>query len=183
MRNFPLLLLLFALGISCSPSEKEKDITIREKALLTKELEFNAKEAEYLNLVAMRDSLQNAQIEKSSAATVPAEILGMWNGKMVCMESTCAEHVIGDQRTDIWEFTNEGLRMVNKSGGERLFTAKVEGTQLRLNSEESPNINNSTEITLDLTISENGRLKGVRKLTGKDGCIATFSVDLEKTKN
>lgn len=183
MRNLPLLLLFFALGISCTPSEKEKDITIREKALSTKEKELKAKEAEYLNLVAVRDSLQNAEIEKSFSANIPVEILGNWNGKMVCTESACAEHVIGDQRTDVWEFTKEGLRMVNKSGGERLFTAKVEGTQLRLNSEESPNINNSTEITLDLTISENGRLKGVRKLTGKDGCIASFSVDLEKTKN
>lgn len=180
MRTLVYILCILAI-ISCN-DEKEKSLELREQHLLEKEKAFATKEIEYEKLMALRDSLENETIAPVVEENFPEEILGSWSGKMICTETSCAEHVVGDQRTDSWEFTPDGLKMVNKTGGERLFTGKISGNELVLASDISSNTTNTSEIVLSLTDLQTGRLKGTRTLTGKNDCIARFSVELEKVK-
>lgn len=167
---------------SCTDSQKENSLKTREQELIIKEKEFEAKEAEFQELIAMRDSLKNANDSAIANNSLPLNILGKWNGKMICTESTCPEHVIGDQRNDVWEFTPQGLKMTNKTGGERLFTAKISGDDLIFSSEPSSNLNNSSQITFKLNSFQDGKIKGSRDFTGNNGCVAKFSVELEKNQ-
>src|SRR5690606_38864677 len=183
MRNLLRYSLLFGLLLGCTDDQKEQNLLQREQKLSEKETKFEAKEAEYKSLLALRDSLENSVPATPAVEELPAEIIGKWSGKMICTESSCTDNVIGDQRTDVWEFFANGLKMTNKTGGERDFTANIVGDELKLVSEESSNITNRSEITLSLTDLQNGRMKGTRAFIGKNECIAKFSVELEKSKN
>lgn len=182
MRNLLFYIFIITVFIGCTDNQKEQDLLQREENLSAREKEFDAKEAEYKNLLSLRDSLQNIVPEITVKQELPAELQGKWSGKMICTESSCTDHVIGDQRTDTWEFSANVVKMTTKTGTERLFMAMIEGGDLKLISEDPANITTSSEITLNLTDLQIGRMKGTRNLNGKDNCIAKFSVELEKAK-
>lgn len=182
MRNLLFYIFTVTLFMGCTDNQKEQDLLQREDNLSAREKEFDAKEAEYKNLLSLRDSLQNIVPEISVPQELPTELQGKWSGKMICTESSCTDHVIGDQRTDIWEFSVNVVKMTTKTGTERLFRAMIEGEDLKLISEDPAHIPTRSEIILTLTDLQNGRMKGTRNLTGKDNCIAKFSVELEKAK-
>ena len=161
---------------SCKQSENTDQLKERETALLIKEKEFASKELEYESLKAMRDSLQHAS-NTIAVLKIPQNIIGKWNGKMICTDSNCSENVIGDQRNDFWEISQDSVKIINKSGGERRYAAKYTGSEIKLNSE-----NNLSLITLQLSEEKIGRIKGSRELTGNN-CVSKFSVELDKIKN
>ena len=168
---------------SCNNPEKEAQLQERESALLQKEQAFAAKEQEYETLKTIRDSLVNATNESDSveiSTAIPAEILGKYNGKMICTETDCTEHVIGDQRNDQWEFTENGVKITNKSGGETFYTGSFANSEIKLKSEKLEGVAVS-EITLQLSDESGNRIKGTRELK-KEKCLSKFSVDLEKIK-
>ncbi|MCZ2084396.1 MAG: hypothetical protein LC112_08995 [Flavobacteriales bacterium] len=174
-----LLIFLFSFSLiltSCDDPKKDNQLKEREKSLQIKEQEFAAKEQDYELLKAMRDSLEQIS-DTAIALKIPANILGKWNGKMICTDSNCSENVIGDQRNDIWEFSEDGVKITNKSGGERIYTAKYNGSEIKLSSD-----NNISAITLQVSDDRIGRMKGIRELSGNN-CLSKFSIDLEKIKN
>ena len=179
-------LFIFFLGftlmlISCTDQEKEDQLKKREETLLIKEQEFSVKEQEYESLKAMRDSLEHFS-DTIAAIKIPENILGKYNGKMICTDSNCSEHVIGDLRNDIWEFYEDGVKITNKSGGEKIYFAKYSGSEIKLTSESNSTAATQSVITLQLSDENSTRIKGSRDFTGNN-CNSKFSVDLEKIKN
>ena len=179
-------LLIFFLGFaltltSCTDQEKDDQLKKREETLLVKEQEFSAKEQEYESLKAMRDSLEHFA-DTIVALKIPENILGKYNGKMICTESNCSEHVIGDSRNDIWEVSPEAVKIINKSGGEKIYLAKYSGSEIKLTSELNSPSTTQSIITLQLPADNATRIKGSREFTSNN-CISKFSVDLEKIKN
>ena len=187
MRFLPIifLTLLFTLT-SCSDSEKGKKLEEREISLVTKEKEFAAKEDEYRNLLAMRDSIRK-QEDSVTVNSLPENIPGKWTGKMICTESTCAEHVIGDQRNDVWEFSEKGktvlAKVTDRTGNLKVYSGNYTGLELRLNSNEDSLATRKTEINLILNDLQKNTLKGTRKITADNNCVAKFTLELEKSKN
>lgn len=179
-------LFIFFLGFtltltSCNDQEKDAQLKQRELALLNKEKEFADKEQDYESLKAMRDSIEQSP-DTIVAMKIPENILGKWNGKMICTDSNCSEHVIGDSRNDIWEFSEEGVKIINKSGGEKIYVAKYSDSEIKLISENNLTATPQSVITLQLTEDNTARIKGNREFTGNN-CTSKFSVDLEKIKN
>ena len=166
---------------SCKQTEKTDVLKERETALLTKERAFAEKELEFESLKAMRDSLE-LPTDTVIALKIPENIIGKWTGKMICTESNCSEHVIGDLRNDSWEFFDDQVRITNKSGSEKIYFAKVSEAEIKLTSENSSPSTTQSIITLQLTEENKGRIKGSREFTGNN-CLSKFSVDLEKIKN
>lgn len=172
--------------ISCNDQDqdKEEQLKKREEVLLTKEKEFSAKEKDYESLIAMRDSLQKHvyTMDTVVVSKIPENIIGKYNGKMICTESNCSEHVIGDSRSDIWEVSQEGVKITNKNGGEKIYQATYSSTEIKLTSELNSTTSTQSVITLQIPIENTTRIKGMREFTGNN-CNAKFSVDLEKIKN
>ena len=179
---FFILLLTF---ISCTDSEKAKKLQERENSLILKEKEFAAKEDEYRNLIAMRDSIIE-QADSVVVNTLPTPVLGKWNGKMVCTESNCAEHAIGDQRTDVWEFSENGktvlAKVTDRSGNLKVYSGSYSDSQINLQSKEDSTSTRRTEINLIWNNLQGKSLKGMRKVTSNNNCVAKFTLELEKSK-
>lgn len=181
LRYSPLLLLLAAcIFLACTNTEKEDNLRRREAALQQKEAQFAAKLQDYDALKAMRDSLDQLPQDSTVVVQFPAEILGKYNGKMVCTESDCAEHAIGDVRNDVWEILPEAVRITNKSGGNKVYTGKITDGELKLRNEDTPGT--VSEITLPLPATVGNRLKGSREVK-RENCVSKFSVELEKNKD
>lgn len=169
---------------SCDNPEKEQQLKDRESALALKEQAFAEKEQKFESLKAIRDSLAqiDAEIDTVQISTsLPAEILGRYNGKMICTETDCTEHVIGDQRSDQWEFTENGAKITNKSGGETFYSGTYSNSEIKLKSEKGDPGSTVSEITLQIPDNLATRLKGTRELK-RENCVSKFSVDLEKIK-
>lgn len=182
MKSLTILLFsVFFILISCEKPADDTHLKEREATLLTKELEFAAKEQDYESLKSLRDSLELSS-DTIITTKIPESILGKWNGKMICTESNCSEHVIGDSRNDLWEFSEDGVKITNKSGGEKIYTGKYSGSEIKLTTESSSTPPTLSVITLQLSEEKIGRIKGSREFTGNN-CISKFSVDLEKIKN
>lgn len=167
--------------ISCADPNKDEDLKQRELTLLNKEKEFAAKQKDYEGLKVMRDSLQSLS-DTIIVAQMPDKILGRWNGKMICTESNCSEYVIGDLRNDIWEFKKDSVKITNKSGGERMYSSQISGSEIKLNSANDPLKTNKTEIIIQFPAENSDRMKGNREIV-RENCTSKFSVDLEKIKN
>lgn len=182
MKFLLVLFLGFTLSLtSCTDQEKDDQLKKREEILLMKEQEFSAKEQDYASLKSLRDSLEHSP-DTIINTTIPANILGKYNGKMICTDSNCSEHVVGDLRNDIWEVTADGVKIMNKSGGEKLYNAKHSGSDIILISENNSTSTTQSVITLQLPTENTTRIKGSREFTN-NGCNSKFSVDLEKIKN
>lgn len=185
MKVLPAICLIFlTLFCACTDSEKEKQLEKREQELVTKENEFALKEQEFESLKAIRDSLNQIDVEIDTveiSTAIPAEIVGKYNGKMVCTETDCTEHVIGDQRNDQWEITEKGVKITNKTGGETFYSGTYSNSEIKLKSEKGDPAATVSEITLQIPETSGTRLKGTRELK-RENCVSKFSVDLEKIK-
>ena len=183
-------LIFFALSFfilnSCDFSKKKAELTEREQKIAQREKEFALKENEYQNLIKMRDSLLS---EKDSVETMilPQHFLGKWNGKIICTDSNCPENMIGDIRTDIWEFSENGsvisAKVTNKSGNIRIYNGTYNGSEMRLNFKSDSSAVKKAEIKIVLNDLQESKIKGTRESMGENNCISRFSVDLEKSKN
>jgi len=179
------LFLLFVpiLWISCNDSEREKKLDEREKALTEKENIFALKQADYESLLNLRDSLYASN--EDSVAIVqkwPSEIAGKWNGKIICTESNCTDYVIGDQRTDSWNFVSDSIQtsvLITSNGNKvRNYLGKYENKEIQLSYKTDSTAKKivETQVLLDNITPE--KIRGIRTITVNNNCTAKFSVEL-----
>ncbi len=170
---------------SCDFNKKNAELMLREEKLLEKEKAFSLKESEYQNLIKMRDSLL-ARKDSLQTFAIPEHILGRWSGKMICTESNCPENVIGDTRTDTWEFSENGsvisAKVTNKTGNARIYTGKYNGSEIHFKFISDSTATNKTEINIVLNDLQENKIKGFRDVIGQNSCVSRFSVDLDKSK-
>jgi hypothetical protein len=181
------LLILFVTPfflISCSDNQKEKKLAEREQQLLEKEKMFAQKESEYQALLKMRDSIF---IKKDSAEIImwPAEIAGSWNGKVICTESNCNDYVVGDQRTDTWEFDSDSLQLVgkilNNNNLVRLYSGKFNNNEIKLNFKTDSTATKKVEMNVLLNDISDTKIRGTRTIMVDNNCSAKFSVELTRS--
>ena len=183
-------LIFFALSLfvfnSCDFNKKNAELTEREQKLSQKEKKFALKENEYQNLIKMRDSLYSKK-DSVEYVILPPNILGKWNGKIICTESNCPENKIGDIRNDTWEFSENGsvvsAKVTNKAGNIRIYNGTYNGSEIRLKFKSDSAAAKKTEINIVLNDIQDTKIKGTRELIGDNNCVSSFSVDLDKSKN
>lgn len=190
MKNKVVQMILFALlavPMSCSDRKREAALEEREQALKVREQQLLRKETEYQSLLRMRDSLLAAQTDTVIPAEWPETIAGRWACKMVCTESSCNSYVVGDQRTDVWEFAGDSngiyTRVISNNKLLRTYTALYDSTGIALQF-----VTDSTAakmVTMKVALQQNAtdNLKGLQTTIMEDGCTAIFSVDLTRTAN
>ncbi|MCD9853426.1 hypothetical protein LUD75_01825 [Epilithonimonas sp. JDS] len=185
MQRIPKFLLLLSLTIflfSCKENEREKQLDIREKILSEKENIFAQKESEFQSLLKMRDSLYAKKTDSVIVPTWPVDILGKWSGKVICTESTCSDYVIGDQRTDVWEFVNDSLQtsvnVYSNNNLVRTYSGKLENNEIRLNFKTDSTAAKLVDMNILLNEISPGKMRGKRTITVNNNCSAAFSVEL-----
>ncbi|MFD2941904.1 hypothetical protein [Flavobacterium notoginsengisoli] len=184
--TFKRLLFLTILLIMCSCSNrKEQELILRENALLEREKQFEDKEAEYDKLLKMKDSLLSVSKVKDTLPKIqewPDNLKTKWNSKMVCRESNCGNYVIGDQRSEIWEFISDSTGMytnvVSNNQIKRVFTGQYLENRIVLDSAKETSAKTKIKVSVVLDDIKNNIIKGTQTITGQDNCTAKFSVEL-----
>lgn len=182
MKNPILLFSLLFLLLNCDNKEKANDLAVREKQLLEKEKSFAQKESDYQSLLKMRDSIFSKKDADSVKVLIwPAEISGSWTGKVICTESNCSDYVVGDQRTDTWEFDSDSTQLVakiiNNNNLVRLYTGKFNNNEIKLNFKTDSTAKKQVDMNVLLNDISPNKIKGIRTIA-VDNCMARFSVEL-----
>ena len=167
---------------SCKENEREKQLDTREKILSEKENVFAQKEAEFDALLKMRDSLYAKKTDSVIIPTWPEEILGKWNGKVMCTASNCSDYVVGDQRTDVWEFVNDSLQTVvnvyNKNNLVRTYAGKLENNEIKLHFKTDSTATKIVDMNILLNDISDTKIRGKRTISINNNCTSEFSVEL-----
>ena len=178
---FILFILVF---LSCS-NKKEQEIIVRENTLLEREKQFQDKEADYDKLLKMRDSLLSISKVKDTLPKVkewPENLKVTWNSKMICRESNCSNYVIGDQRSEVWEFVSDSTGMftnvLSNNEIKRVFAGQYLESKIVLDSAKEASSKNKIKVSVVLDDIKKNIIKGTQTITGQDNCIAKFSVEL-----
>lgn len=173
---------LAILFFSCKENEREKQLDAREKTLSEKENMFALKESEFQSLLKMRDSLYAKRTDSVMVPAWPQAILGKWNSKVVCTESTCPDYVIGDQRTDIWEFVNDSLKssvnVYSNNNLVRTYSGKLENNEIKLAFKTDSTAAKLVDMKIVLDDILPDKIRGKRTITVNNNCSAAFSVEL-----
>ena len=170
----------------CRDDVREQELNKREQILLEKENQFTLKEADYQSLLKMRDSLM-AQKDTVTHLDWPPQLAGLWNSKVVCTESNCSDYIVGDQRSDLWEFSSDSSQMITKviSNNKlvRVYLAEYSNSQINLNF--STDSTAARKVAMHVTLNEAapGKLKGIRTIAIDSACTAKFSVELNRVPN
>ncbi|UZT99447.1 hypothetical protein ODZ84_07750 [Chryseobacterium fluminis] len=176
----PFLSVIVLLLTGCDHKDKERNIALREQQLLEKEKSFAKKELEYQSLLKMRDSIF-AKKDSVQILKWPEEIAGSWNGKVICTESNCSDYVVGDQRTDTWEFDSDSTQLVtkiiNNNNLIRVYSGKFDHNEIKLNFKTDSTAAKKVEMNILLNDISDNKIRGTRTIT-VDNCMAKFSVEL-----
>jgi hypothetical protein len=186
-KYIPASMILMTLMLSaCCSNEKEQELITREQALLEKEKMFAAKDAEYQILLRMRDSILSSIKDTPAVYMLPETIVGQWSSKVVCTESGCPDYVIGDQRTDIWEFINDSTRIIvkniNNNNVIRVYSGTYDGNLIHLAFKTDSTAEKQVEMNVWLNDIKESKIRGVRNVVIDNKCTAKFSVDLDRIK-
>ena len=158
---------------------------MRENTLLEREKQFQDKEADYDKLLKMRDSLLSISKVKDTLPKVkewPENLKVTWNSKMICRESNCSNYVIGDQRSEVWEFVSDSTGMftnvLSNNEIKRVFAGQYLESKIVLDSAKEASSKNKIKVSVVLDDIKKNIIKGTQTITGQDNCIAKFSVEL-----
>ncbi len=167
--------------LSCTEKDKENELAKREKTLLEKEQFFAAKENEFQALIKMRDSLyqkEDSVINKSW----PEMITGVWSGKTICIESNCPEYAIGDVRSEFWDFTAEGQKLISKVSNNgvliRTYTGDYTENKIFLDFKTDSTSKKQVEMSIVLDDIKPYKIKGTRLISVDNKCSAKFNIEL-----
>jgi hypothetical protein len=180
-----LFLILFILVLYSCSNKKEQELILRENSLLEREKQFDLKQDEFDKLLKMRDSLLAVSKVKDTLPKLqewPENLKITWNSKMICKESNCSNYVIGDQRSEIWEFASDSTGMYTNvfSNNEikRVFTGQYLENKIVLDSAKEASVKNKIKVSVVLDDIKKNIIKGTQTITGQDNCTAKFSVEL-----
>lgn len=176
-----ILLLLY----SCDNS-KEQELSLREADLNRRVQLFKAKEAEYFALLKMRDSLQY-QDSIVKIIAWPEGIAGLWNSRIVCVETNCSDYIIGDIRNDLWEFTQDSTQLLvnvyNKKDLIRIYDSKYTNDQIALHYATDTTAQKFVNMNVYLSEITPNKISGYRTVSVNGRCTAKFTVELNKIPN
>jgi hypothetical protein len=176
------------LFFSCADKSRELMLDQREHELAEKEKQFALKEQDYETLIKMRDSLSSIKKTDTAITRWPAEINGLWSGKLLCIASQCGEYVIGDQKTnETWNFTTDSSTMLvavlTNNTLVRVFNARYDSSGINLHFKTDSTAKKPVRMDVLLDEISGNRIKGTQTVIIDSSCIAKFSVDLSRIRN
>lgn len=180
-----IFIMLFASGCNNKAREaaldkRELELNMREQQLLIKEKQLVLKEEELNERVLKLDST----IVDSTGIFNPV-LVGFWDAKMVCTETSCPGSAIGDTKAENWEIGYENNHLVVKAmtGNKlvRVYTGKYDGINIMLTEDvaeasQSP----ATKLLVRLVVKDKNNLAGQREILREKDCKIIYSLQLSR---
>jgi hypothetical protein len=193
MKWLSLLLLLLIYTITgCGLQERETSVQKKEAELAEKERELAEKESN-LRLkeeeLLLKEQLLNSRKEDTTTANLASlfnpALVGQWNARMTCTETTCTGSAIGDTRTETWDFSFKDGRVIAKakSGDKiiRTYTGTFQHNLLELTENvEHAAAQPPTTMLVRLTLLNESSMEGQREIIRAGDCRIVYALQLEK---
>ena len=170
-------------------AKKEEELTAWEQQLNLREKTLALKEDELQQRKHVLDSLQHQSktdsTQSDSAAVQNANILGLWDVKMVCTETTCPGSAVGDTKSETWDFyyANDHLIARAMAGDNlvRIYTGTLTGTAIALNEVvENTAAAPTTKLLVDLTVKSDKLMEGKREIVRENECKIVYDLQLSR---
>lgn len=188
----PLILIFISIGCN-NLRQREAAVQQREQALAQKEQVLTAKEKQLelkaRELLKQEQQLQAAQQPDSLAQVLGSEfnpaLVGNWNARMICTETTCTGSAVGDTKTEVWEISYQNEQVVAKAmSGEnmfRVYTGTFRNNLLELteNVDLAPGAP-ATQIIVRLTLLNQTTMEGQREIIRTGDCRIVYNLQLNK---
>lgn len=153
-------------------NEREQQLILREKALQLREEEFTKLQV-------------NADSTLIDSSVYNPQIIGTWNVKMVCTETTCSGSAVGDTRNEVWQINYEANRVLAqaRAGNQlvRIYNGIYTGNTLELveDAQVSPS-QPATRMVARLRITSDNKMEGQREILREGDCKIIYSMDMTK---
>jgi hypothetical protein len=163
-----------------SVQNKETELTRKEQALALKEETLQLKEESLIKREQLLDSTR-----QDSAAMYNPNITGLWEAKMVCVETTCPGSALGDTKSETWDISYQNNIVVAKAMTGDVIVRTYTGTymnsllELTENVELSPN-SPATQIVVRLALRNENTMEGQRAIIRSGDCRIIYSLQLSK---
>ncbi|OJW81799.1 MAG: hypothetical protein BGO69_14950 [Bacteroidetes bacterium 46-16] len=171
--------------MSCGKHKEEKtmntkeSLDAREQQLHNWEQQLQLKE---IRLIALQSNLDSTRRQLDSIGIYNSALVGNWHVKMLCTETTCQGSAIGDTKSEQWNISYQGNRVVAKVTSNKRFNRIYSGlykkNKLRLTSEQQPD--SKTAITINLHPTSKNKMEGEREIRQQDDCKIIYTVEIEK---
>jgi hypothetical protein len=150
---------------------REQQVAVREQALDVRERELNAREHTL-------DSVQRA----NAPGVIDSSLLGDWEARMTCTQTSCAGSAIGDIRSERWTIGYEGdslyIAAHQKKLLSRVYYGRFDGATIAAHW-----VGDSADVRMDVILSRIGEaaLRGTRTIDHfQAGCQIIFAVELNR---
>ena len=175
-------LLLF--GSSCGLNEREKAVKAKEAELVSKHqtlllLEQQLTEKEKW-LQEREHKLDSTKREIDSVAIHGPSVVGRWQVKMQCVETSCPGSAIGDVKSEQWEFASSGNDVTVKAFAgknlSRIYNGRYTRRGMQLTDRSALN---STTMEVTLRMLNEKKMDGIREIILPD-CKTTYSITADR---
>lgn len=180
----PLIVFIMLLFGSCGLNEREKSIknkeaelNDRQQALVLWEQQLTQKESA---LQEREHRLDSTKREIDSVVIHGPSVVGKWQVKMQCVETSCSGSAIGDVKTEQWEFGSNGNEVIVKAyAGKnltRIYNGSYTSRGMQLIDKGSLS---STTMEVTLRMLNEKKMDGLREIVLPD-CKTTYSIIAER---
>jgi hypothetical protein len=159
-------------------AQKEQELTVKEKSLQVREEE----------LMQMKQQLDSVKTKKDTEVVYNQQLVGQWNVKMTCTETTCPGSAVGDTKTETWDINYENNLIVAKAMANnklvRVYTGSYDSTNLML-SEDVGNTPSepSAKLTIRLNLTDANTMEGQREIVRENDCRIVYGLQLSKQQS
>jgi hypothetical protein len=161
---------------------RELALNQKEQELLLREKKLELKEAALMEIQNRLDSTMKVDTTK----VLYQPLIGLWNAKMICTETTCAGSAVGDNKAEQWDFSYQSntiiaKAMVNKNIS-RVYTGTYTGNSFELTENRTDTtVAPDTRMFVRINIIDSTHMAGQRQIIREGDCRIVYDLKLEKS--
>jgi hypothetical protein len=155
-------------------NQKEQELLLREKTLQLKEDEL-AKKQQQIDSTAISDT----------TAQINTKLVGSWEVKMTCTETSCSGSAVGDTKNEVWDISYQDKSVLAKAKVNnelvRVYSGTYNGNILELAEAHNGTTQQSpTKIIVRLRLVNDLQMEGNREIERIGDCKIIYSVLMGK---
>ncbi len=185
MARLLFLLIIISVLPGCDLRKREAELEKREANLREREQQLILKEKDLiLREEALKTVAASDTITTDSTKIVP-ELVGNWNVKMTCTETTCSGSAVGDTKSETWVFAYQGNNVIARAmEGDKLvrvYSGQFNDNTLVLKEDVGQTaLNPATSLTVRLNLLSPNNLDGHREIVRQNGCKIVYRMQMNK---
>lgn len=179
---------LIILSASCGDNDNRKHLNDREKQLNDKERQLTAweqrlklKEQELSAREIKVDSLKNP---RDTVGVYNPKLQGNWKVTMQCTETTCGGSAIGDIKTELWNISYQGNKVIARVTANnkiiRTYSGLFRENSLELTARHTSHTDTHMDVTLTPHLTTEGLMEGQRVINQGGKCKVVYSIKAER---